>query len=321
MTVTIERLPSARALRDDLVEDVRTGLTGERKSLPPRYFYDARGSELFEEITRLPEYYPTRAETEVLEARADDLVGAAVELVELGSGSSRKTRSLLEAMHRADGDGVRYLPLDVSETAVVEAARALDADYPWLDVRGFVGDFSTDIAALPRGGPRLVAFLGSTIGNLETEERHVFLKQVAGVLDGDDRLLLGVDLVKDVATLEAAYDDAAGVTAAFNRNVLAVVNRELGADLPIDAFAHRAYWDEEKRCVHMELVATREVAADVPAAGVRVSFAAGERLHTEVSCKFTRTVVEEELEAAGMALVRWETDRAARFAVALARGR
>jgi L-histidine N-alpha-methyltransferase len=317
--VTVSHLSEPRAVHDELVDDALAGLTGRPKSLPPKYFYDARGSELFERITRLPEYYATRAETAILEADADDLVAAVrpEELVELGSGSSRKTRLLLEAMH-AQGAGNRYVPLDVSEAAVRSAAAVLAADYPWLRVDGLVGDFLRDLPAIPRHGTRLLAFLGSTIGNLDPAARRVFLKQVAAALAGDDRLLLGVDLVKDVAALEAAYDDAAGVTAAFNRNVLAVLNRELGGDLPVDAFAHVARWDPERSCVDLYLRATRPVTARLAEPGLEVTFAAGEELHTEMSCKFTRAGVEEELDEAGLTLERWLTDQAGRFALVLA---
>lgn len=324
--VRLTRLSTPRTLRDELAEDVRAGLAGQRKSLPPKYFYDQRGSELFEQITLLPEYYLTRAETEILESHAGEIVSGVtpVELVELGSGSSRKTRLLLEAMHRlrderASSDRrVRYVPLDVSETALRAAAEALTADYPWLEVEGVVGDFHRDLQAVPRRGRRLVAFLGSTIGNLEHDERVLFLKQVAGMLDDEDRFLLGLDLVKDPAVLEAAYNDAAGVTAAFNRNVLEVVNRELGADLPVEAFEHVARYDPQGQCIHLCLRAARDLEVRVPALDLRVTFRAGEELHTEVSCKFTRQRVEDELAEAGLLPERWHADSSGRFALVLA---
>lgn len=319
--IRISHLSPHPALRDELAEDVRTGLTAARKSLPPKYFYDARGSALFEEITREPEYYLTRAETAILETHADAIVtdAAPTELVELGSGSSRKTRLLLEAMHRREPMvPPRYVPLDVSHAALQEAAEALANDYPWLEVEGVVGDFQRGIEALPRGGRRLIAFLGSTVGNLERDERSVFLKRIASLLAPGDRFLLGLDLTKDVATLEAAYDDAAGLTAAFNRNVLAVLNRELGSDLPLDAFEHVARYDRERACVDMLLVAAREVVATFPELDLTVRFAPGEELHTEVSCKFTHPQIAQELGTAGLALERWLTDGEDRFALVLA---
>lgn len=319
--IRISDLSPPRALRDELAEDVRAGLTSARKSLPPKYFYDARGSALFEEITRLPEYYLTRAETEILEAHADAIVAGAApeELVELGSGSSRKTRLLLEAMHRrAPTLPPRYVPLDVSHDALHEAAAELAGDYPWLEVEAVVGDFQRDLASLPRRGRRLIAFLGSTVGNLERDERCLFLTRVARLLAPGDRFLLGVDLAKDVAALKSAYNDAAGLTAAFNRNVLAVLNRELGSDLPLDAFQHVARYDRERACIDLFLKATREVVATFPELDLTVRFAPGEELHTEVSCKFTRPQVAQELGSTGLALERWLTDRESRFALALA---
>ncbi len=312
---------SSREIRDELAEDVRAGLTAARKSLPPRYFYDAHGSALFEQITGLPEYYLTRAETAILEANADTIVAevAPIELVELGSGSSRKTRLLLEAIHRrAAGQPPRYVPLDVSPTTLHEAVDELNHDYPWLEVEAVVCDFQRHLPVPPRRGRRLIAFLGSTIGNLERDERAVFLKRIASLLSPDDRLLLGVDLVKDVAVLEAAYDDVSGLTAAFNRNLLAVLNRELGSDLPLDAFQHVVRYDHERACIDMLLRATREVVAAFPKIGLTVRFTAGEELHTEASCKFTRPQVAHELGAAGLTLERWLTDQENRFALALA---
>lgn len=317
--VSVTRLSTPADLRDELAADVRLGLTGGARQLPPKYFYDARGSALFEEITRLPEYYLTRAETEILEAHADELVGEArpQELLELGSGSSRKTRLLLEAMH-AQGAGHRYVPVDVSETALRTAAEALVADYPWLRVDAYVGDFHTDLALIPPVGRRLVAFLGSTIGNLEPPERASFYKSVAGLVGDDGNLLLGVDLLKDPSVLEAAYDDAAGVTAEFNKNVLHVLARELAAEVPVDAFEHVAAFDREHSWVEMRLRATHAVVLRFPTLGLDVPFAAGDEVRTEISAKFTRPVVEEELAGAGLDVKRWLTDTGGRFALLLA---
>jgi L-histidine N-alpha-methyltransferase len=305
--------------REQLAADVRAGLTATPKSLPPRWFYDATGSELFERITRLPEYYLTRAETEILTEVADPVTELVRpdELVELGSGSSRKTRLLLEAMHR-QGAGRRYAPLDVSQDALVGAAAALQRPYPWLAFEGYVGDFTADLPRLPSGGRRLLAFLGSTIGNYTPGERGDLLASVATALGDGDRFLLGVDLVKDRATLEAAYNDAAGITAEFNRNMLQVLTRELHADIPVEAFEHVAFYDQRHTWIEMRLRAREAVSLRFPTLDLTVKFAAGEELHTEISCKFTRPGVVAELAAAGLRLERWDTDPRRRFALALA---
>jgi L-histidine Nalpha-methyltransferase len=317
-TVEVRLTPdhASRALR----HDVSTGLVADPKWLPPKWFYDSRGSELFEEITRLPEYYPTRAEREILDARAADLAGhtGACSLVELGSGSSEKTRLLLDAL-LDHGTLEEFVPLDVSESALREAAATIVADYPGLRVRAVVGDFTQPLAGLPGGSPRLVAFLGGTIGNLLPEERHEFLGSVRGVLDDGEWLLLGTDLVKDPATLVRAYDDSAGVTEEFNRNVLHVVNRELGSDFPVDAFDHVAVWDPEQEWIEMRLRAQRSTQVTIPGVGLEVALTEGEEIRTEVSAKFRHDKVERELKDAGFALDRWWTDEQERFAVSLAR--
>jgi L-histidine N-alpha-methyltransferase len=320
-TPTIERLSTPRALREDLAEDVRAGLTGERRTLPSKYFYDARGSELFERITELPEYYLTRAETGILETHALDLVAAVrpVELLELGSGSSRKTRLLLEAMH-AGGTGDRYVAIDVSEDALREAADALRASYPWLTVRGYVGDFHADVGGLPPAhGPRLLAFLGSTIGNLDRDARAELFRDVAALLGPADAFLLGADLVKDPDELVAAYDDAAGVTAEFNRNILRVVARELDADVPVDAFTHVVRWNPDEERIESSLRAERPATLAFPTLDLTVDVEAGEEIHTEISCKFRREGLTAELQGAGLAVERWLTDDGGRFALVLAR--
>ncbi len=316
---TLTRLADAEDLRTQLARDARVGLTARPRCLPPKYFYDARGSQLFEDITRLPEYYQTRTETAILERVVDDVVAAIApaEIVELGSGASRKTRLLLTAMHRL-GSGDRYVAFDVSEDAIREATDALCRDYPWLRVDGVVGDFDHHLADIPHGDERkLVAFLGSTIGNFHPDEHGRFLRDVAGSLRPGDGLLLGVDLVKDVAVLEAAYDDAAGVTAAFNRNVLEVLCRELGARIDVDAFTHVARYDAEHAWIEMLLRAERDVVIDIPSLGLSVPFAAGEHLRTEMSCKFTRERVEALFAGAGLTLRRWDTDERDYFAVVL----
>jgi len=300
--------------------EARAGLTATPKWVSPKWFYDAVGSELFERITRLPEYYPTRAEREILGARAGEIAATtgARALVELGSGSSEKTRLLLDAL-RAHGTLAEFVPLDVSPSALTEAARQVLADYPGLRVHGVVGDFTEHLGLLPGAPPRLVAFLGGTVGNLIPEERDKFLTSVRDVLEPGEWLLLGTDLVKDPEVLVRAYDDALGVTAEFNRNVLRVLNRELGADFDPLAFRHVALWNAEEEWVEMRLRAVRPVRAHVAALGLDVGFAAGEELRTEVSAKFRREGVERELTAAGFAPHRWWTDERGRFALSLAR--
>ncbi|MGH8899491.1 MAG: L-histidine N(alpha)-methyltransferase [Egibacteraceae bacterium] len=321
---TLDRIDITRLAVDDgyheqLAIDARKGLTSTPKTLPSKYFYDARGSVLFEAITHLPEYYQTRTETAILADVAEKIVADVrpSEILELGSGASRKTRLLLEAMHAA-GTGNRYVPFDVSGDALADATLTLMGDYPWLRVRGVIGDFDHHLGRIPRGGRRLVAFLGSTIGNLHPDEHTTFLRTIAGLLDGGDAFLLGVDLVKDVATLEAAYNDAQGVTAEFNRNMLAVLNRELGADFPLDAFTHVARYRAGRAWIEMALRAERDLVVHLADLDLDLDFARGEELRTEISCKFTRERVEATFSAAGLSLRQWHTDPCERFAVALA---
>ncbi|WP_404951295.1 L-histidine N(alpha)-methyltransferase [Streptomyces sp. ARC12] len=296
--------------------DVLSGLTRHPKTLPPKWFYDARGSELFEEITRLPEYYPTRAEREILAARAEEIAAAsgARTVIELGSGSSEKTRHLLDVLPELHS----YVPVDVSESALTGAADSLLAEHPGLSVHALIADFTGGLALPGTPGPRLVVFLGGTIGNLLPEERAAFLRSVRSLLSPGDALLLGTDLVKDEETLVAAYDDAAGVTAAFNKNVLNVVNRELRADFPLDDFDHLAVWNPRDRWIEMRLRARRALSVKIRELDLVVPFEAGEELRTEVSAKFRQEDVREELSAAGMRLTQWWTDSAGRFALSLA---
>jgi L-histidine N-alpha-methyltransferase len=309
---------------DDIVRglrsDVRAGLTATPKSLPPKWFYDARGSELFERITRLPEYYPTRAEREILASRSAEVasVTGAATLVELGSGSSEKTRLLLDAL-RHQGTLREIVTLDVSESALRESASALAAAYDPVSVHGVVGDFTQHLALLPDSPGRLVAFLGGTIGNLVPVERAKFLSGVRDMLDEGEWLLLGTDLVKSPDVLVRAYDDAAGVTAEFNRNVLHVLNRELAADFDVAAFEHVARWDYEEEWIEMRLRATRAVAAHVPVVGLTVSFVEGEEMRTEVSAKFRPDRVTAELADVGFSMEHWWTDSESRFGVSLSR--
>jgi dimethylhistidine N-methyltransferase len=317
--ITVDVHLSGDDLAHALAADVRAGLSATPKVLPPKWFYDDRGSELFDEITRLPEYYPTRAERAILEARADEIARAtrADTLVELGSGTSEKTRLLLTAL--ADGGTLsRFVPFDVSEQTLRDAAAAVAREYA-IPVHAVVGDFERHLGDLPGGGRRIVAFLGGTIGNLEPEMRARFLKEVASGLGADDALLLGTDLVKDVARLVAAYDDAAGITAAFNRNVLHVVNRALDADFVPDAFEHVARFDTSEEWVEMRLRATEPMHVRVAALDLDARFETGEEMRTEISAKFRRERVAAELEAAGLTLAEWWTDPAGDFALSLAR--
>jgi L-histidine Nalpha-methyltransferase len=301
-------------------EDVERGLTAHPKDIPPKWFYDDRGSSLFDEITRVAEYYPTRCERSILEARASEIARLTNTdtLVELGSGTSEKTRVLLDGM-RGAGNLRRFVPFDVSKQTLHDAAASIERDYAGIDVQPVVGDFTLDLDSIPNGGRRLVVFLGGTIGNLLPEARASFLHDVAGMLDHDDYLLLGTDLVKDVARLEAAYDDAEGVTAEFNKNVLLVMNRELGADFDVDAFEHVAVFDTEREWIEMRLRSKRAQTVQVRALELEVRFAAGEEMRTEVSAKFTRARVTRELNAAGLELVEWWTDAQGDFALSLAR--
>jgi L-histidine N-alpha-methyltransferase len=301
-----------------LAEDVLDGLTRPFKELPPKHFYDARGSELFERICEQPEYYPTRTERAILQASAEDIVRVtgARELAELGAGYATKTRVLLDAMHEA-GTLARYLPVDVSETTIDACASELAGEYPGLEVHGLVGDFERHLGHLPAAeGPRVVAFLGGTIGNFLPGARRRFLRTLGGVLGGDGWLLLGTDLVKDPAVLEAAYNDAAGVTAAFNRNVLHVVNRELGGDFDAGAFDHVAFFERE--WIEMRLRARSRQTVHVAALDLTVHFAAREEMRTEISTKFTAARLEADLAAAGLRVVERYTDPDAMFAVTLA---
>ncbi|GGU96524.1 histidine N-alpha-methyltransferase [Kitasatospora herbaricolor] len=315
----LTRLLPADHFSQALRHDVQHGLTSEPKWLPPKWFYDARGSDLFEEITRLPEYYPTRAERAILTERAGEIAAAskARTLVELGSGSSEKTRLLLDALHEL-GTLDTYVPVDVSESALTAAGQALAEEYPELRVRAVLSDFTAGPGLPPDGGPRLVAFLGGTLGNLLPPERAEFLSTLRGMVDHGDSLLLGTDLVKDPAVLVAAYDDSAGVTAEFNKNVLNVLNRELAADFDPAAFEHVALWDAEQEWIEMRLRSLRTQTVKIPALDLPVHFEAGEELRTEVSAKFRRDRVADELAAAGFRLSRWWTDEAGRFGLSLA---
>jgi L-histidine Nalpha-methyltransferase len=304
---------------DTLADDVRDGLGRPLKELPPKYFYDERGSELFDQITSLPEYYPTRCEREILNRHAPAIIerSGADELVELGSGTASKTRALLYAM-AGQGRLERYVPFDVDESVVQASASELVEAYPGMRVHGVVGDFGRDLEHIPEGDRRLFAFLGGTIGNLYPHERAAFLRRLRDVMGPADRLVIGTDLVKDRHLLEAAYNDSAGVTAEFNRNVLRVINAGLGADFEPEAFEHVAFFDEANSWIEMRLRANGAQAVRIGSTGLEVRFADGEEIRTEISAKFTRDAVAGELTAAGLTLDDFFTDGGGLFGLAFA---
>jgi len=318
MTVSLSNHLAADSAAQALRRDVRDGLTQTPKSLPPKWFYDSVGSDLFDQITRLPEYYPTRAEAQILRARSASIAAAsgADTLVELGSGTSAKTRMLLDAL-RDSGSLRRFIPFDVDAGVLNAAGAAIQREYPGIEIDAVCGDFEEHLDEIPRVGRRLVAFLGSTIGNLTPGPRADFLSALSDTLQPGDSLLLGTDLVKDVGRLVRAYDDSAGVTAKFNRNVLAVVNRELDADFDLEAFEHVARWNAEEERIEMWLRATSGQRVHIAALDLAVDFATGEEMLTEVSCKFRPDGVEAELAAAGLRRTHWWTDPAGDFGLSL----
>jgi L-histidine N-alpha-methyltransferase len=310
-----------RAHERSLARDVREGLTRPFKQIPPKHFYDTRGSQLFERISGLPEYYLTRAEREILSERTSEIVAATEvgDLVELGSGSAEKARILLDGMREA-GTLARYVPVDVSERALRSAANELAASYEGLQIHGVVADFERQLDRLPsrNGYQRVVALLGSTIGNFRPRSRRALLARMRALLAPRDRLLLGADLVKDPAVLEAAYNDSQGVTAEFNRNVLHVINRDLGANFEPARFDHVAFFDRGREWVEMRLRARGAMTAWIDALKLEIQFAPHEELRTEISAKFTRKRLEDDLAAAGLRIAEWFTDRGGRFVLLLA---
>jgi len=314
--VTISRGEGANAA-DTLARDVRHGLTASPKQLSPKHLYDPRGSELYEQITTVAEYYPARCEREILNRRAPELTAGARELVELGSGMASKTRALLYAM-AGSGALERYVPFDVDESVVLACADELTDAYPGLAVHGVVGDFESDLGLIPLGQHRVFAFLGGTIGNLHAPERAAFLASLAELMGPTDALLLGTDLIKDRATLEAAYDDVEGVTAAFDLNVLDVMNRRLHANFDRSGFEHRSVWVQEESRIEMRLRAVRAMTVDVTDLDLVVEFEAGEEMRTEISCKFAPRDVEVAFEEAGLRMEAFHTDSAEMFALSRA---
>ncbi len=303
-----------------LAEDVREGLSCPFKELPPKYFYDARGSKLFEQITELPEYYPTRAERSILESGAADIVAAAgpTTLIELGSGAAAKTRYLLDAMRDA-GSLETYVPVDISEEITRRVAEELVSEYDGLRVHGVVCDYETHLERVPREEGGLIAFLGGTIGNFRPGPRRSFLARIATLMYPGDRFLLGTDLVKDPGVLEAAYNDSQGITAEFNKNVLRVLNRELNAGFEPEAFEHVAFWDADNEWIDIRLRSLVEQFIDIRALDMQVHFARNEEMRTEISTKFTRERLEASYADAGLELVEWWTDPEGLFALSLAR--
>ncbi|MBK5233886.1 MAG: L-histidine N(alpha)-methyltransferase [Thermoleophilia bacterium] len=301
--MTIQDL-SGQSNGSELAEDVLDGLTRPLKELPPKYFYDAAGALLFDRICDLPEYYPTRTEAAILRRDAAEIVArtGATELVELGSGYATKTRILLEEMDAA-GNLRQYVPIDVTDEVVRGVAASLVDEYPALTVHGIIGDFERDLEHIPEAeGPRVVAFLGGTLGNFTPGARRRFLRDLGDLLRPQDHLLIGHDLVKDVAIIEAAYNDSAGITAAFNRNILKVVNQELDANFDPEAFEHVAFFDRRHEWIEMRLRATLEMDVSVRALNLDVHFDEGEELRTEISAKFTRERLTADLDAAGLVL-------------------
>jgi L-histidine N-alpha-methyltransferase len=321
MTIAIDVHLDADAVAT-MARDVRAGLCDYPKELAPKYFYDERGSLLFEQITELPEYYPTRAERQILKRRSAEILDAAGSpstLTELGSGSASKTRHLLSAMR--DRDSLHtYVPVDISEEITHRTAVELVEEYPGLNVHGLVCDFEQHLERIPHGTDRrMIAFLGGTVGNLYPRQRQAFLERIAALLGPQDHLLLGTDLIKDRCRLEAAYNDSAGVTADFNKNVLAVLNNEFGADFDLDAFEHVARYDAEAERMDIRLRSLVDQEVRLADLDLDVSFAAGEEMRTEISTKFSRERLESVYAGAGLELQGWFTDAAGDYALSLAR--
>lgn len=314
------RFTEAGNIRDSFAEDVRRGLTLEPKVLSPKYLYDQRGSELFEEICSLPEYYQTRTERDILARISDDLVRRyqPTTLVEFGAGAAIKTRLLLDSMQQAERLK-NFVPIDVSAAYLREVAADLAGAYPETVIHGVVGDFLEPFQIPYAEEPRLIIFLGSTIGNLTDREAGIFLRYITNQMRGDDLFLLGTDLVKDRDVLEAAYNDSRGVTAAFNRNILRIINRKLDGDFRPADFRHHAFYNREESRIEMHLVADRAHTVHLKKSGVTITFRAGESVRTEISGKYTRSRVERMLREAGLELLEWHTDPKDYFALSASR--
>jgi L-histidine N-alpha-methyltransferase len=330
LSPTMKTLETASTVRIDVydgearaaseLEELRQALLRSPREIPAKFLYDDYGSELFERITELPEYYQTRTERKLLTAIADRVVAVtrAEELVEIGAGAATKTRVLLDAMQRA-GTLRLYVPVDVAEGTMRRVAEELVAEYPGLAVHGVVGDFMTQLEAIPEGGRRLVIFLGSTIGNLLPAEAERFLRRLHRQMAPGDHFLLGVDLVKPVDRLEAAYNDSAGVTAEFNRNILRVVNRMTGGDFDPEAFRHRAFYDRAHDWIDVRLVSERDQRVHLPALGLEFEVRQSEEIHTEISAKYDRERTEALLTKSGFEPLEWYTDPERLFGLSLAK--
>lgn len=305
-----------------LADDVRFGLASAPKHLQPKYFYDDLGSKLFDRICDTPEYYPTRTEQALLEKLAPRLIDsvAPTDIVELGSGAARKTQCLLDAVDRA-GRTTRYVPFDVSESMLVDSAKLLLEKYPWLEIHGVVGDYERHLDRIPPGRRRLILFIGSTIGNFEHEQAIAFLTKLSDQMGPEDRLLLGTDLVKDTGLLNAAYNDAAGLTEAFNKNVLRVINRELDANFRLDRFEHVAFFSSARKQIEMHLRSRDEQRVQIRDLNLTVDFEAGETIQTEISRKFTRQSLTSTLQESNLELLEWHTPENEFFALSLSRRR
>jgi L-histidine N-alpha-methyltransferase len=320
MAKTVETAPyTVRRSREQMLSDVRDGLAATPKRLSPKYFYDERGSELFEEITQLPEYYLTRSERTLLERRIDGIIEAVrpCSLVELGAGSATKTRIIIDAM-RESGCAECYVPIDVSRDFLEATATQLKADYPDVRVIPVVSDITEPFTLPSTTAPTLFAFLGSTIGNFSRDESISLLSHIADAMGARDRLLLGADLIKDPAVLNSAYNDSQGVTAEFNLNLLNRLNRELNADFPLTEFEHRAFYNADHHRIEMHLIARKSLTVTIPAIG-KIQFDADETIRTEVSYKYDRATLDEILSASGLAMESWMPADDASFALSLAR--
>ena len=304
---------------DGAAQEVESGLTAPPRTLPSKFLYDAQGSKLFEQICELPEYYQTRTELALLERFGPQIMAgfAGGDLIELGSGANQKIRALLDAVDEEQRPQIRYVPVDISETALIEAAEHLLELYPNLTIMGLVTDFHHPLDRLDHSRRKLFLFLGSTIGNLDDAEASEFLSSVALLMDDDDRFLLGLDTLKDITILESAYNDAAGVTAAFNRNILSALNASMGANFDVDAFEHRAFFNPDEAQIEMHLAAGSAMEVVIEDLGLRFTMEQGETIRTEICRKFDRVSAEAMVRSAGLHIAEWYTDAEEAFALAL----